>query len=185
VLGEGFTRCFVHPFCLHQLPLYVQKTLYSFPFPFRVPCVTERQGLAGTSVDHLVQCPCQSRVTQSRLHRTLSRWILNISRGDSTAPLGSLFQCSVTLRVKKFLVFPSRSAGSAAPAVTLLLRPWHGHALPAPRCCSSTGLHPGPSSHLLCPAALPSRGSDAAALHASLGLLLCSPLPRSQVTLLA
>ena len=38
-------------------------------------------------------------VTQSRLHRTTSRWILNISReGDSTASLGSLGQCSVTLR---------------------------------------------------------------------------------------
>jgi len=49
--------------------------------------------------------PCRSRVTQSRLHRTLSRWVLNISReGDSTAPLGNLFQCSVTLRVKKFFL---------------------------------------------------------------------------------
>jgi len=41
------------------------------------------------------------------LHRTFSRWVLNISReGDSTTSLGSLFQCSVTLRGKKlFLVF--------------------------------------------------------------------------------
>jgi len=46
--------------------------------------------------------PCQSRVTQSRLHRTLSRRVLNISReGDSTAPLGSLGQGPITLRVKK------------------------------------------------------------------------------------
>ena len=61
--------------------------------------------MEGTSVDHLVQSPCQSRVTQSRLHRTLSRQVLNISReGDSTAPLGSLFQGSVTLRVKKFFL---------------------------------------------------------------------------------
>jgi len=50
--------------------------------------------------------PCQSRVTQSRLHRTLSRRGWNISReGDSTTSLGSLFQCSVTLRVKFFLMF--------------------------------------------------------------------------------
>jgi len=51
--------------------------------------------------------PCQSRVAYSRLHRNLSRQVLNISReGDSTTSLGSLFQCSVTLRVKKFfLVF--------------------------------------------------------------------------------
>ena len=39
------------------------------------------------------------------LHRTLSRWILNISReGDSTTSLGSLCQCSITLRVKKFFL---------------------------------------------------------------------------------
>ena len=54
---------------------------------------------------HLVQPPCKSRVTYSRLHRTLSRQVLNISReGDSTTSLGSLFQCSVTLRVKKFFL---------------------------------------------------------------------------------
>jgi len=50
--------------------------------------------------------PCQSRVSQSRLHRTSSRQVLNISReGDSTTSLGSLFQGSVTLRVKFFLMF--------------------------------------------------------------------------------
>jgi len=49
--------------------------------------------------------PCQSRVTYSRLHRTSSRRVLNISReGDSTTPLGSLFQGSVTLRGKKFFL---------------------------------------------------------------------------------
>jgi len=55
-------------------------------------------------VDHLVQPRCRSRVTQSRLHRTLSRWVLDISRGDSTIPLGSLDQGSVTLRGKKFFL---------------------------------------------------------------------------------
>ena len=49
--------------------------------------------------------PCPSRVTQSRLHRTLSRRGWNISReGDSTASLGSLGQGSVTLRGKKFFL---------------------------------------------------------------------------------
>jgi len=78
--------------------------------------------------------PCQSRVTQSRLQRTLSRWVLNISREgdsttslgspgspvslsatsphllnmsrdrDSTTALGSLFQCLMTLSVKKFFL---------------------------------------------------------------------------------
>ena len=59
----------------------------------------------GTSVGHLVQPSCRTRVTYSKLHRTLSRRVLNISReGDSTTPLGSLFQCCVTLREKKFFL---------------------------------------------------------------------------------
>jgi len=34
--------------------------------------------------------PCRSRVTQTRLHRTFSRQVLNISReGDSTTSLGN------------------------------------------------------------------------------------------------
>jgi len=40
----------------------------------------------------------------SQLHREESRWVHNISRErNSTTSLGSLFQCSVTLTVKKFL----------------------------------------------------------------------------------
>ena len=67
--------------------------------------ITECSGLEGTPVGHLVQPPCRSRVTYSGLHRTLSRRVLNISReGDSTTSLGSLFQCSVTLRGKKFFL---------------------------------------------------------------------------------
>jgi len=67
--------------------------------------ITEWSGLEGTSVGHLVQSTCRSRVTYSRLQRTLSRWVLNISReGESTTSLGSLFQCFVTLRVKKFFL---------------------------------------------------------------------------------
>ena len=54
--------------------------------------------------------PCPSRVTYSRLQRTLSRRGLNVSReGDSTASLGSLGQGSVTLRGKKFFLIFSWS----------------------------------------------------------------------------
>ena len=59
---------------------------------------------------HLVQPPCRSRVTYSRLHRTSYRQVFNISReGDSTTSLGSLFQCSVTLRGKKFFLMFRRN----------------------------------------------------------------------------
>ena len=72
--------------------------------------ITEWLGLEGTSVGHLVKPPCRSRVTYSRLHRTLSRRVLNISReGDSTTSLGSLFQGSVTLRGKKFFLMFRRN----------------------------------------------------------------------------
>ena len=74
--------------------------------------ITESQnhrmlGVGRDSMGHLVQAPCRSRVSYSRLHRTLSRWVLNISReGDSITSLGNLFQCPVTLRLKKlFLMF--------------------------------------------------------------------------------
>ena len=86
----------------------------SFPQKFYRPLQnhrnTECSGSEGTSRYHLVQPPCWSRVTYSRLHRTLSRRVLNISReGDSTTSLGNLFQGFVTLRVKKFFLMFRRS----------------------------------------------------------------------------
>jgi len=72
--------------------------------------ITEWWGLEDTSVAHLVQTSCRSRVAYSRLHRTTFRRVLNISReGDSTTSLGSLCQCSFTLRGKKFFLMFRRN----------------------------------------------------------------------------
>lgn len=45
----------------------------------------------GTSEGYLVQPPCSSWTTYSRLPKTMTRWLLNISKEDSTASLGNLF----------------------------------------------------------------------------------------------
>jgi len=81
------------------------------------------QGLEGTSGDLLVQPPYQSRVIYGRLHSTTSRWVLNISReGESTTPLGNLFQGSITLKVKKFfLVFRRNFLGFILCPLPLVL----------------------------------------------------------------
>ena len=81
------------------------KDLSSPASPLSLHRIRECSGLEGTFVGHLVQPPWPCRVTQSRLHRTLSRQALNISReGHSTTSLDSLGQGSVTLRVKKFFL---------------------------------------------------------------------------------
>jgi len=98
--------------------------------------ITECLGLAGTSVGHPAQLSCRSRVTQSWLHRTLSRQVLNISReGDSTAPLGSLCQGSVTLRVKKFFLVFRRNfpCSSLCPLPLVLSLGTTGKSLAKPR----------------------------------------------------
>lgn len=55
---------------------------------------------------------CQ--VLQSKLHRKVSRQILNIARGgDLASSLGSLFQCSVTLKIVLLFFFSSWSYGTS------------------------------------------------------------------------
>ena len=47
--------------------------------------------------------PLPKQLLCNRSHRQASRQVLNISiGGDSTTSLGNLFQCSITLTVKKF-----------------------------------------------------------------------------------
>lgn len=49
--------------------------------------------------------PHQGRVMSGRLHRNIPRWNLNVSReGDFMVCLGSPFQCSVALHLRKFFL---------------------------------------------------------------------------------
>lgn len=64
--------------------------------------------LEGTSGGIWSKPPCSCRATyHGWVPRAMSRWLLSISKaGDSTVPLGNLFQCPVTLTVKKcYLMF--------------------------------------------------------------------------------
>lgn len=67
----------------------------------------EQMKWEGTSASHLGHLPCSSRGSWSRVPRTVSSRLLNISKGgDCTTSLSNLFQCSITLMVKKdFLIF--------------------------------------------------------------------------------
>lgn len=60
--------------------------------------------------DPLVQPPAKAGSPKSRLHRITARWVLNISRRDNTASLGSLFKSSVIHKVKE--IFPFYSDGA-------------------------------------------------------------------------
>lgn len=66
---------------------------------------TEWLRLEGTTGCLLVQTPCSGRDPYVMLLRIVSRWLLSNSReGDSATSLGILFQSSVTLTVKIFLI---------------------------------------------------------------------------------
>lgn len=67
--------------------------------------MTESLRLEWTSGGHTVQPLCQGKVTWSRWHRNASRWGLNVSRErGSTTSLGSLFQWSAALSVRKLFL---------------------------------------------------------------------------------
>lgn len=61
--------------------------------------IRELSGLEGTTGDRGVQPPAKA-VPRSRLHRKACKWVLDIYRGDSTTSPTSIFQCSVTFKIK-------------------------------------------------------------------------------------
>jgi len=64
--------------------------------------ITKMQGLQGLQMI-IVSNTLLKKVPYHRSHKYTSRWVLNISiAGDSTTSLGNLFQCSITLTMKKF-----------------------------------------------------------------------------------
>ena len=78
---------------------YFSELLLSSNYVHRI---TEWLRLEDTSRGHLIPSSCSSRGIQSRLFRTMSSQILNISKeGKSITFLGNLFHCSVTHTVKK------------------------------------------------------------------------------------
>lgn len=90
--------------------------------------LTDRRavGLEKTSGVHLVQL-CPSRVTKSTLPRTLSGQAVNIFKhGDFTTSQDNLFQGSVTVTVKSFLVFKQNSVCSSSCLLPLVLSPGNG-----------------------------------------------------------
>lgn len=71
---------------------------------------TEELRLKEDSKGRLIYPPCSSRFTHSQLPRTLSSQLKNISKdGDSTTSLHNLYQCLVTLLVKKCFLMLRRN----------------------------------------------------------------------------
>jgi len=69
----------------------------------RLHRITECYVLEGTPGDHQVQLP--PKAGYRNLHRKVFKWVLNTScEGDSSVCLGSLFQCSITTKVKSFFL---------------------------------------------------------------------------------
>lgn len=89
----------------------------------------EQMRWEGTSGSHLVQPPFSSRGSWSRVPSRL----LNISKGgDCTMSLSNLFQCSITLMVKKIFLSLNRMSCTSIDAHCLLFLPREEHgALPS------------------------------------------------------
>ena len=82
--------------------------------------IRESQNYRDWKGGHLSQSPAKADL-YSRSHMSAYRWVLNISRGDSTTSLGNLFQCSVTLAVEYFLIFRWNFPGCIFCSLLLVL----------------------------------------------------------------
>ena len=80
--------------------ILIQQSSFINDFLGHYHRITEQWRLERTSGGHLVH------QAGPRLSRTMSKWHLNISKNDNSS-LGNLFQCSVSLTVKKCLLFVS------------------------------------------------------------------------------
>ena len=67
------------------------------PTSFQNPRMAEAGRALGIPQAH----PISSRATQSKMHRTTARWLLEISMEETPQPLGSLCQCFVTHTTQK------------------------------------------------------------------------------------
>jgi len=106
---------------IHQYPQVLLGRAALSPF-MPLPDSILRNEMLGQITDHRMvgvgrdlcgsssPTPLPKQGHLQQLHRNLSRRVLNIStEGDSTSSLRSLFQCSVTLRGKKFFLMFRRN----------------------------------------------------------------------------
>lgn len=94
--------------------------------------------LEGTSGGHLVQHLCSSRAAYSWLPRTMSRWLLNISKmRDYTPSLGNLCKYLVTLTVKHYFLCSRRPFYISIHALMCPLRFFYSY-FSSPNCFMSS-----------------------------------------------
>ena len=88
--------------------------------------ITESQSLEGTSGDHRVQPPAKAGSLQQVAHVGVQMGLEYLLEGDFTTCLGSLFQCSVTLTIKKsFHILGRNFLCSSFRLLLLVLSRWH------------------------------------------------------------
>jgi len=87
--AKGSAACLCSPWSVGVWSGYSDGDQHS-PWSERIP-ESQHGGVGRDLCGSPSPTPCPSRVTQSRLHSTTSRWVLNISReGDSPTSLGEV-----------------------------------------------------------------------------------------------